>query len=60
MVSDLMINGPLNLASAIFDIQDALGKGFSATEIVLSGARMGAGAINLARPAMVPIRLDKR
>ena len=34
MVSDLMINGPLNLASAIFDIQDALGKGFSATEIV--------------------------
>jgi phage gp29-like protein len=34
MVSDLVLNGPLNLASAIFDIQDALGKGFSATEIV--------------------------
>ena len=28
------MNGTLNLASAIFDIQDALGKGFSATEIV--------------------------
>jgi phage gp29-like protein len=34
MVSDRLLNGTLNLASAIFDIQDALGKGFSATEIV--------------------------
>ncbi|HUN58005.1 MAG TPA: DUF935 domain-containing protein [Candidatus Binataceae bacterium] len=34
MVNDLVVNGPLNLANAIFDIQDALGKGFSATEIV--------------------------
>jgi len=34
MASELLLNGTFNLASAMFDIQDALGKGFSATEIV--------------------------
>jgi phage gp29-like protein len=34
MVSESLLNGALNLTGSIFDIQDALGKGFSATEIV--------------------------
>jgi phage gp29-like protein len=34
MVRDLLLGGTLNLASVLFDILDALGKGFSATEII--------------------------
>jgi phage gp29-like protein len=34
MVSDFVLKGTLNLDGAIFDILDAIGKGFSATEIV--------------------------
>jgi phage gp29-like protein len=33
-VRDLLLGGTLNLASVLFDILDALGKGFSATEII--------------------------
>jgi len=29
-----LLGGTLNLASVLFDILDALGKGFSATEII--------------------------
>jgi len=34
MVRELLLGGTLNLASVLFDILDALGKGFSATEII--------------------------
>jgi phage gp29-like protein len=34
MVRDLLLAGTLNLASTLFDILDAIGKGFSATEII--------------------------
>ena len=34
MVRDLLLGGTLNLPSVLFDILDALGKGFSATEII--------------------------
>jgi phage gp29-like protein len=34
MVRDLLLGGTLNLASVLFDILDALGKGFSASEII--------------------------
>lgn len=34
MVRDLLLGSTLNLASVLFDILDALGKGFSATEII--------------------------
>jgi len=34
MVSEALFGGPLDLGGALFDVLDALGKGFSATEIV--------------------------
>ena len=34
MVRDLLLGGTLNLTDALFDVLDAIGKGFSATEIV--------------------------
>jgi len=34
MVRDLLLGGTLNLADTLFDILDAIGKGFSATEII--------------------------
>jgi len=34
MVRDLLLGGQLNLADALFDVLDAIGKGFSATEII--------------------------
>lgn len=34
MVSEFVLKGTLNLESAIFDILDAVGKGYSATEII--------------------------
>jgi phage gp29-like protein len=34
MVRELLLAGTLNLASTLFDILDAIGKGFSATEII--------------------------
>jgi phage gp29-like protein len=34
MVSEALFDGPLDLDGALFDILDALGKGFSATEII--------------------------
>ena len=39
MVRDLLLGGTLNLASVLFDILDALGKGFSATEIIWDTSR---------------------
>ncbi|MGH7935208.1 MAG: DUF935 domain-containing protein [Candidatus Binataceae bacterium] len=34
LVNDLLLGGTLNLRAALFDILDAVGKGFSATEII--------------------------
>ena len=34
MIREMVIDGPLQLDSALFDILDAVGKGFSATEII--------------------------
>src|ERR1700691_1108470 len=34
MVSEALFDGPLDLDGALFDILDAIGKGFSATEII--------------------------
>ena len=34
MVRELLLGGTLNLAAALFDVLDAIGKGFSATEII--------------------------
>jgi phage gp29-like protein len=34
MVRDLLLHGSLNLTDALFDMLDAIGKGFSATEII--------------------------
>ena len=34
MVRDLLLGGTLNLTDALFDVLDAIGKGFSATEII--------------------------
>jgi phage gp29-like protein len=34
MVRDILLHGTLNLTDALFDILDAIGKGFSATEII--------------------------
>src|SRR5579864_7815912 len=34
MVRDLLLGGTLNIANVLVDILDALGKGFSATEII--------------------------
>ena len=34
MVRDLLLGGTLNLAGMLFDVLDAIGKGFSATEII--------------------------
>ncbi|HZC46835.1 MAG TPA: DUF935 domain-containing protein, partial [Candidatus Acidoferrum sp.] len=34
MVRELILNGPIQLDSALFDVLDAVGKGFSATEII--------------------------
>ena len=34
MVRELLLGGTLNLSDAIFDVLDAIGKGFSATEII--------------------------
>jgi phage gp29-like protein len=34
MVRALLLDGPLNLTDALFDVLDSIGKGFSATEII--------------------------
>src|SRR5258708_835096 len=34
MVREMIVEGPLQLDNAMFDILDAIGKGFSATEII--------------------------
>ena len=60
MVREMICDGPIQLDSVLFDVLDAVGKGFSATEIIWNTVweRMVSCTIEVARPALVRVRLD--